>query len=79
MNIYFQGSTFDDVQDGLKQAFRVFDLDGDGFITRDELRIVMKKMGEGLTNAELDKILATADIDHDGKINYNEFVAIQFK
>lgn len=63
----------------MRSAFRVFDLDGDDFITREELKIAMKKMGEMVTEDELDRILEVADLDQDGRINYNEFVALQFK
>ena len=48
----------------------VFDLDGDGFITRDEIRRVMASMGERLTEEEIDNMLREADADGDGRIDY---------
>lgn len=57
-----------------KQAFRVFDKDGNGYISRSELRHVMNNLGERPTDAEVDAMIREADIDGDGQINYQEFV-----
>lgn len=55
------------------EAFRVFDNDGNGFITAEELRLVMNNLGEELTKKEIDAIVAEADLDGDGQIDYSEF------
>lgn len=49
---------------------RVFDRDGNGFITRDELQTAMEMIGEPLNETQLTQLLTIADLDHDGKINY---------
>lgn len=49
---------------------RVFDRDGNGFITRDELQTAMEMIGEPLSEAQLTQLLAIADLDQDGRINY---------
>merc|ERR1712061_26544 len=54
-------------------AFKVFDRDGDGLITAEELRLTMNNLGEPLTEAELNAMIAEADTDGDGKINFEEF------
>ena len=54
-------------------AFKVFDRDGDGLITAEELKLTMNNLGEPLTKAEVNAMIAEADIDGDGKINCNEF------
>ena len=51
----------------------MFDKDGDGFITPQELRAVMTQMGESVTHEEVDAIIKEADSDGDGTINYAEF------
>ena len=56
--------------DEIKEAFRVFDKDGDGFITSTELRHVMANLGEKLTDDELDEMIGEADEDGDGKVNF---------
>lgn len=65
-----------DSMEELKEAFKVFDKDGNGLISALELRTVMKKLGEKLTDEEIEEMIKEADIDGDGQVNYNEFVAM---
>jgi len=60
----------------LQAAFRVFDRDQNGYITRDELKYAMEMMGETMTEAELDNLLRIADLDRDGRIDFEEFKTI---
>ncbi|XP_076365697.1 calcium-binding protein E63-1-like isoform X2 [Tachypleus tridentatus] len=71
-----QTSTEDDVMEDLLAAFRVFDKDRNGFITRDELRIAMEMIGEPVSDKKLDELIKVTDVDNDGRINYQEFVRI---
>lgn len=57
----------------MSEAFAVFDVDKDGFITKGELRQVMNRLGENLTDEQLDAMIKEADLDGDGKINAEEF------
>ena len=54
----------------IREAFRVFDKDGNGFISAAELRHVMTNLGEKLTDEEVDEMIREADIDGDGQVNY---------
>ena len=54
----------------IRQAFRVFDKDGNGFISAAELRHVMINLGEKLTDEEIDDMIREADTDGDGQVNY---------
>ncbi|XP_052202313.1 calcium-dependent protein kinase 33-like isoform X2 [Diospyros lotus] len=65
-------------KENLYKAFQFFDQDGSGFITRDELRRAMTQYGMG-DEATLDEVLEDVDTDKDGKINYEEFVAMMRK
>ena len=48
----------------------VFDGDGDGKISADELRDAMTTLGdEPLTDEEFDKMISVADVNHDGHID----------
>ena len=58
----------------LRQAFRIFDKNRDGFIEAKELRWVTTTLGQRLTNEEIDAFMTEADLDGDGKLNYDEFV-----
>lgn len=48
------------------QAFSVFDLDGDGTISTEELGNVMKSLGQNLTQDEV--LVMIRQIDEDGKL-----------
>ena len=53
----------------LKQAFRLFDSDDDGFITFEDLKRVMRICGENLSDSELKKMFTKADVDKDNLVN----------
>ena len=59
--------------DEMAEAFAVFDVDKDGYITKSELHQVMNRLGENLTDEQLDAMIKEADTDGDGKINIAEF------
>ncbi|CAM1311893.1 Uncharacterised protein g5829 [Pycnogonum litorale] len=65
-----------DNEEELKEAFRVFDKNNDGFISASELRHVMTNLGEKLTDEEVEEMIKEADLDGDGLVNYDEFVTI---
>ncbi|VVB03823.1 unnamed protein product [Arabis nemorensis] len=65
-----------DSKEELKEAFRVFDKDQNGFISAAELRHVMTNLGEKLTDEEVEEMIREADVDGDGQINYEQFVKI---
>ena len=57
-------------EEEMKEAFGIFDKDGNGLIDMSELREVMANLGEQLTDEELAEMIHEADEDGDGKINY---------
>ncbi|KAI4373924.1 hypothetical protein MLD38_011982 [Melastoma candidum] len=63
-----------DTEEELKEAFKVFDKDQNGFISPNELRQVMINLGEKLTDEEVEQMIKEADLDGDGLVNYEEFV-----
>lgn len=64
----------DDVTKDLVAAFRVFDRDSNGYITKDELRSAMDMIGESVTDQQLTELLTLADVDKDGRINYEGII-----
>ena len=63
-----------DAEEELVEAFKVFDRDGDGRISKKELKHSFKLLGEKITSDEIDQMINYADQDGDQKINYEEFV-----
>ena len=61
------------LEDDIAKSFRMFDIDGDGLITEDELRTTMSNLGEPMNDSEVKAMIAEADLDGDGKINFKEF------
>ena len=57
-------------------AFRVFDRDGDGLISAEELKLTMNNLGEPLTDYEVRSMIEAADLDGDGRINFDEFARL---
>ncbi|TYJ56282.1 calcineurin subunit B [Cryptococcus floricola] len=62
-------------------AFKVYDMDRDGFISNGELYLVLKQMvGNNLKDQQLqqivDKTIMEADKDGDGKLSFEEFTAM---
>lgn len=65
----------------LAVAFRIYDMDKDGFISNGELFQVLKMMvGSNLKDTQLqqivDKTIINADKDGDGRISFEEFCAV---
>lgn len=66
-----------DSEEEIREAFKVFDRDNNGFISAAELRHVMTSIGEKLTDDEVDEMIREADQDGDGKIDckFDEMVS----
>ena len=81
----------------MRAAFKIFDKNRDGFITRSELKVrlgdsiikhgmldlycllsksAMRKIGEKVSDKQVDGMVKEADLDKDGKVNYDEFVKV---
>ena len=60
-------------EDEVKEAFRVFDRDGDGTISAKELTFIMMNLGEKLKENEIKHMMSIVDKDGDGGISYEEF------
>lgn len=57
-----------------KEAFLLFDKDGDGNISSKELGTVMRSLGQNPTEAEIRDMIKAADTDGNGQIEFNEFM-----
>merc|ERR1712087_255606 len=60
-------------------AFRLFDKNGDGKISKDELKQVLHEGGSDIADAigkELEAIMSDVDANGDGEIDFQEFMAM---
>jgi len=61
-------------EEEIKGTFKIFDRNGDGSISSDELREVMTSVGAKLTEDEITAMIDEADADADGSVDYEEFL-----
>merc|ERR1712185_3183 len=59
---------------GLREAFALFDRDGDGAISCEDMQRALRSMNSELTQGEIERLVRCADGNRDGRINYHEFV-----
>ncbi|KAL3874526.1 hypothetical protein ACJMK2_037531 [Sinanodonta woodiana] len=58
----------------LKEAFNVFDKDGDGCISAKELNLAMRSLGQKPTESEIQEMIKEVDVDGNGNIDFHEFL-----
>ena len=66
----------EEVERDLVKAFKVFDLDGDGFITSQELEFVLKRLGmwdDERCGKDCKSMICSYDTNFDGKLDFQEF------
>ncbi|KTG46193.1 hypothetical protein cypCar_00026731 [Cyprinus carpio] len=60
----------------IREAFKVFDRDGNGFISKQELGMAMRSLGYMPNEVELEVIIQRLDMDGDGQVDFEEFVTL---
>lgn len=53
------------------EAFKAFDMDGNGFIDKHELKYTMRRLGENLSDDDIKAMFKEADLNGDGLIDFN--------
>lgn len=59
--------------EAIENAFKLFDKNGNGYIEASELKLILSRCGQSISDSEVMEMIDVADIDKDGKINYKEF------
>ncbi|XP_042475827.1 calcium-binding protein CML42 [Macadamia integrifolia] len=62
-------------EEDLTEAFKVFDENGDGFISAQELQVVLRKLGmpEGRDIGRVERMIFSVDRNQDGRVDFHEF------
>merc|ERR1712102_227447 len=61
------------MKEELKEAFRIYDKDGQGFITNEVLKEILREIDPKLTETDLDGIIEEVDEDGSGTMDLDEF------
>jgi Ca2+-binding EF-hand superfamily protein len=64
------------VVDELSAAFNLIDTDKDGLLSFNDIKEMLKMIGEHMSDNEIRTIIKQADMDQDGYINFVEFTTI---
>lgn len=59
-----------------RATFELVDVDGDGYISTAELKNLMSRLGQGISETRAVEVVVAADANHDGKISLEEFAAL---
>lgn len=69
----------EEIRAELREAFLLFDKDGNGSISAPELVTVMRALGQNPSDQDVQEMLLEADIDASGMIEFEEFVVMMAK
>ncbi|XP_023016536.1 troponin C at 41C [Leptinotarsa decemlineata] len=64
------------MQQELKEAFRLYDKEGNGYITTSTLKEILKELDDKITSDELDMMIAEIDADGSGTVDFDEFMEV---
>lgn len=66
----------ENTEEEFEKVFKVFDRNGDGFVSCAELRHAMTTLGQKLSTEDVDEMIRAADKDAKGKLTFDEFVTM---
>mmetsp|Transcript_41778 Transcript_41778/g.87688 ORF Transcript_41778/g.87688 Transcript_41778/m.87688 type:complete len:516 (-) Transcript_41778:72-1619(-) len=77
VNIFRRENEFSlNLEQFLRETFNLYDSDGSGEISREELKTMMAQLGYDLTIRQLDEMIAEVDENNNGEIDFQEFVTL---
>jgi Ca2+-binding EF-hand superfamily protein len=69
----------------VKEAFKVFDKDGSGCLSKEEAKAILQRGGNSISDEEVDEFFSSVDLNADGKIDLGgmyiyiiQFIRYQF-
>ncbi|ETN76129.1 EF hand [Necator americanus] len=70
------GGEKDETADEMRTAFKLFDKEGKGWITAENLKQVAQELGEQLSEEDLEEMIKEASQDAEGRVAEADFFAI---
>jgi calmodulin len=64
----------DSEEEEVIKAFKVFDRDGNGFLSIEEFKYILMTLGDKFSEQQVEEIFNETDLDGDGQIDYMEFI-----
>ncbi|KAJ9592219.1 hypothetical protein L9F63_001220 [Diploptera punctata] len=64
------------MQQELREAFRLYDKEGNGYITTGTLREILRELDDKLTEEDLDNMIEEIDSDGSGTVDFDEFMEV---
>ncbi|XP_046818892.1 troponin C, isoallergen Bla g 6.0101-like [Vespa crabro] len=64
------------MKEELREAFRIYDKEGNGYITTDVFRDILHELDDQLSPEELDMIIEEVDTDGSGTLDFEEFMEV---
>jgi len=62
------------LKEELKEAFRIYDKEGNGYITTDTLKEILRELDNRLTEDDIEGIVDEVDEDGSGTLDFDEFM-----
>ncbi|GAB6019428.1 hypothetical protein CHUAL_001009 [Chamberlinius hualienensis] len=64
------------MQQELREAFRLYDKEGNGYINVSDLREILRALEDNMKEDELDEMIAEIDTDGSGTVDFDEFMEL---
>ena len=64
------------MQQELREAFRLYDKEGNGYITTDVLKEIFKELDNTIDDEDLDEMIEEIDADGSGTVDFDEFMEV---
>ncbi|CAI4229667.1 unnamed protein product [Auanema sp. JU1783] len=73
-NFVVAGEDNEGLEEELREAFRLYDKEGNGYINVSDLRDILRALDDNVSEDELDEMIAEIDQDGSGTVDFDEFM-----